>query len=93
MPKIKIIFFSILRDITKKKEDTLEIESTVTSAIHKLIEKYGDDLREKLLDDNGKLRKHILTYVNEKDVRHLNGLDTKLKDGDEIAFLPAAAGG
>jgi len=93
MPKIKVIFFSILKDITKKKEDTLEIESTVASAIHKLIETYGDDLREKLLDNNGKVRKHIVTYVNGKDIRHLSGFDTKLNDSDELAFLPAAAGG
>ena len=93
MPKIKVIFFSILKDITKKKEDTLEIESTVASAIHKLIETYGDDLREKLLDNNGKVRKHIVTYVNGKDIRHYNNLDTILQDGDEIIFLPAIAGG
>jgi len=93
MPKIKVIFFSILKDITKKKEDTLEIESTVASAIQKLILKYGDDLRQKLLDDNGNVRKHIVTYVNGKDVRYLTGFETKLFDGDEIAFLPAAAGG
>ncbi|MFX1466615.1 MAG: ubiquitin-like small modifier protein 1 [Promethearchaeota archaeon] len=93
MPKIKIVFFSILKDITKKKEDAIEIESTVASAVHKLIEKYGDDLRERLLDNDGQFRKHIVLYVNGKDVRYLNGFDTKLKDGDEIAFLPAAAGG
>jgi len=93
MPRIKVIFFSILKDITKKKEDTLEIESTVASAIQKLIQKYGDELGQKLLDDNGKVRKHIVTYVNGKDVRHLTGIETKLLDGDEITFLPAASGG
>jgi molybdopterin synthase sulfur carrier subunit len=93
MPKIKIVFFSILKDITKKKEDAIEIDSTVASAVHKLIEKYGDDLRERLLDNDGQFRKHIVLYVNGKDVRYLNGFDTKLKDGDEIVFLPAAAGG
>ena len=45
------------------------------------------------VDDAGALRRFINIYVNDEDVRFLGGVDAKLSDGDEVAILPAVAGG
>jgi molybdopterin converting factor small subunit len=45
------------------------------------------------LFDNGKLRRFVNIYVNDEDIRYLEMLDTSIKDGDEVAIIPAVAGG
>ena len=43
--------------------------------------------------DDGKLRRFINIYVNDEDIRFLNGAETPLKDGDQVSIDPAIAGG
>ncbi len=57
------------------------------------IEKRYPGIRERLCDGEGKLRRFVNIYVNEEDIRFLQGQDTKLKDGDDISIIPAIAGG
>lgn len=47
----------------------------------------------RVLDDGGGIREFVLVYVNQRDVRTLGGPETALRDGDEVAILPAMAGG
>ena len=44
-------------------------------------------------DDQGKLRRFVNVFVGEEDIRFLDGADTKVAGGDEVAILPAVAGG
>jgi molybdopterin synthase sulfur carrier subunit len=57
------------------------------------LEKQHPGIRERLCDADGKLRRFVNIYVNEEDIRFLQGQDTKLKDGDDISIIPAIAGG
>ncbi|HLZ71550.1 MAG TPA: ubiquitin-like small modifier protein 1 [Dehalococcoidia bacterium] len=50
-------------------------------------------LRERLCDEQGELRRFVNVYINGEDVRFLSGLSTPLKQGDEVAIVPAVAGG
>jgi molybdopterin synthase sulfur carrier subunit len=50
-------------------------------------------LRERLCDESGDLRRFINVYVNQEDVRFLQGLQSSLKEGDEVSIVPAIAGG
>ena len=50
-------------------------------------------VRERTLDDQGRLRAHVNVYVGEENVRSLDGLDTPVADGSEVAILPAVSGG
>ena len=51
-------------------------------------------IRERLCDETGKLRRHVNIHVNEgEDVRLLQGLDTPVQDGDTVTLLSAIAGG
>ncbi|MEU6666216.1 MoaD/ThiS family protein [Streptomyces sp. NPDC046727] len=43
--------------------------------------------------DEGKLRRFVNVYLNDEDVRFVDGIDTKLTDGDTVTILPAVAGG
>ena len=46
-----------------------------------------------LVDDDGNLHKFVNVYKDDDDIRYLDGLDTKVADGDVISILPAVAGG
>ncbi|HEX3238685.1 MAG TPA: ubiquitin-like small modifier protein 1 [Solirubrobacterales bacterium] len=50
------------------------------------------ELRERITQD-GDLRRFVNVYVSGEDIRFQQGLDTSIKDGDEVTILPAVAGG
>jgi sulfur-carrier protein len=52
-----------------------------------------DELRSRLYDDDGGLRRFVNVYVAGEDIRFLDGLKTPVKDGSELTILPAVAGG
>jgi len=45
------------------------------------------------LFDNGQLRRFVNIFINDEDMRYLENLATPVKDGDEVAIIPAVAGG
>ncbi|WP_329317545.1 MoaD/ThiS family protein [Streptomyces sp. NBC_01262] len=49
-------------------------------------------IRERIVQDGG-LRRFVNVYLNDEDVRFLDGITTKLTDGDSVTILPAVAGG
>jgi len=50
-------------------------------------------LKDRLCDEAGEIRRFVNVYVNDEDVRFLEGRATALKDGDEVSIVPAIAGG
>ncbi len=51
------------------------------------------DTQSQLFGEEGDLNRYVNVYLNDEDVRVLNGLDTAVKDGDTVVILPAMAGG
>lgn len=51
------------------------------------------DLRARICDDGGELRRFVNVYVGGEDIRHLDGLATPVPDGADVQILPAVAGG
>ncbi|MGP4114377.1 MoaD/ThiS family protein [Streptomyces sp. 4N509B] len=49
-------------------------------------------IHQRLVDD-GQLRRFVNVYLNDEDVRFLDGIATRLSDGDSVTILPAVAGG
>ncbi|MHA1238981.1 MAG: ubiquitin-like small modifier protein 1 [Candidatus Odinarchaeia archaeon] len=92
--KVKVKLFALLREIIGKKEVDLKFdeEVNVKKAINTLVEKYKE-LKFKIIDSDGKLRNRIQVLVNGRNIVSLEGLSTKLKDGDTLAILPAVGGG
>ena len=50
-------------------------------------------LGESVLDDQGKVRKNVIVFVNQEAVTHLDPEGVRLKDGDAVHVLPHVAGG
>ena len=57
------------------------------------LEKRFPGFKERLFDESGSVRRFINIYINEEDIRFLDGEKTKVKDGDEVSIIPAIAGG
>ena len=75
-------------------EKKLEISvNTLQDAFTKISEAMGDDFKRRVLNDDGTPRSLINIYINGKNAKFSSGLNTELKDGDEINILPAVAGG
>ncbi|GIV19888.1 MAG: molybdenum cofactor biosynthesis protein MoeB [Armatimonadota bacterium] len=66
--------------------------STVGEALQALTEAYPD-LRKHLYNEQGKLRSFVNVYLGEEDTRYLQGLETPVKDGDQLMIVPSIAGG
>ncbi|NIR03493.1 MAG: molybdopterin synthase sulfur carrier subunit [Gemmatimonadales bacterium] len=50
-------------------------------------------IRSRLYGDDGELRRFVNIYVNDEDIRFLDGEDTLLREGDELSIVPSIAGG
>lgn len=80
-----------LRTITKDR--TVEVEGkTLEECINNLEEKFNG-IKKRLINDDGEINKFINFYINGDDVRHLEGLETKIEPGSSIDIVPAMAGG
>jgi len=64
---------------------------TVQSVLESLGQKYPG-LTSRIFE-NGQVRRFVNLYLNEEDIRYLDNLATPVKDGDELAIIPAVAGG
>jgi sulfur-carrier protein len=51
------------------------------------------ETQEQLFGEDGELNRYVNVYLNDEDVRVLQGLETSVKDGDTVVILPAMAGG
>jgi len=75
-------------------EKKVEISaSDLTEAFAKISETMGDDFKRRVLESDGTPRSLINIYINGKNAKFSSGMDTELKDGDDIYILPAVAGG
>jgi sulfur-carrier protein len=81
-----------LRKLTNG-EELVEINAaSVGAAIVELQSRYPG-IKERLVGDDGEVRRFVNVYVNEEDIRFLQNQQTPLKDGDEVSIIPAIAGG
>ena len=90
--KIKIKFFSFFRDLFQAEEKEVQMESGTN--VHDLLNLLCDSFkkRERMFEGQG-LKPYLAILKNGKHIHSLNGLDTKLDDGDLIAIFPPAGGG
>ena len=80
-----------LRPHTQDQATVEAAGATVQAVLADLGTKYPA-LTQRLFTD-GKLKQFVNLYVNNEDVRYLDNLATPVKDGDELAIIPAVAGG
>jgi len=78
--------------VTKGAAEVQPTADTVAALIEDLERQYPG-LKERLVEDGGELRRFINVYVDQEDIRFLQGVQTTLKQGDEVFIVPAIAGG
>ena len=83
---------TILRTYTGGAAEVTAEGATLQDVLNSLDAQYAG-IAARVLDDNGALRRFVNVYVNDDDVRFLDGLATPIVDGANISIIPAVAGG
>lgn len=93
--KVAVRFFTTLREITGKKEESLELLKpiSVDALLRQLSKKYGKEFDDYMFDEIGDVRGHLQVLINGRSVSTMQGLKTELKDADQVAILPPVGGG
>lgn len=81
-----------LRRFTGGSEE-VNVSGADIAAVVGDLERQFPGIKERICDEDGKVRRFVNLYVNGDDIRFLNELETPIKDGDEISIVPAIAGG
>ena len=81
-----------LRPFVEGRDGVDTEPGTVTEVLERLTNEYTK-LRAHLLQQDGRLRNFVNVYVNDRDIRDLDGEETRVVDGDEISIVPSIAGG
>ena len=74
-------------------EESVRLEGKTLGEVLDGLETRYEGLRGKLRGPRGELRRFVNIYVNDSDVRLLDGSTTRVSDGDEVTIIPAVAGG
>lgn len=90
---LRVKFFANLRNVTRVREVDVEATENIGLLLNKLVEMYGDQFRDTIFDDDGKLRKFYKILHNGRDIDFEQGLKTKLEKDDVVAIFPPAGGG
>lgn len=89
---VQVSIPTALRKLADGKDEVAVEGATVREAIEGIRASWPQ-LAEQLVDESGKLRRFVILYVNDEDIRFADGIDTALEDGDELTIVPAIAGG
>jgi len=82
----------VLRASTGGEKEIPADGGNVGEVLRDLAEKHPDTQRQ-LFSEEGELNRYVNVYLNDEDVRVLDGLDTLVKEQDTLVILPAMAGG
>ena len=90
MPTIRIP--TPLRKLTNNQEEVIAYGSTLGAVLDELNASFPG-LGERIVDENGVIRRFVNIFVNDEDVRFLQEKETPVKEVDVISIVPAIAGG
>ena len=71
----------------------MQVEGATLADVLQALDAAHPGFDERLFDETGALRKFVNVFVADDDVRYLDGLDTKVPDGETVSIIPAVAGG
>jgi MoaD family protein len=89
---VKVRVPTQLRNFTGESGEVEASGLTVAELIEDLNARHPG-IKNRLLDDSGAIRRFVNVYVNDEDVRFLNGLATEVPEGAQLSIIPAVAGG
>jgi MoaD family protein len=82
----------VLRSSTGGEKEVSAAGGTVGEVLRSLAESHPST-ESQLFSEDGQLNRYVNVYLNDEDVRVLDGLETPVKDADTLVILPAMAGG
>lgn len=74
-------------------ESEVSVDATTLGEVISALEAAHPGFRDRLLDEDGSIRRFVNLFVADDDVRYLQGLDTPVPDGETVSIIPAVAGG
>lgn len=89
---VSVLIPAALRGFTGGLSEVPVQAATAKDALHQLTSTHAR-LHKHLFDEKNSLRSFVNVYVNDEDIRHLNGLDTPLAEGAIVMIIPSIAGG
>ena len=81
-----------LRKITDGKSEVDAAGGNISQIIDNMEQSYPG-IKQKLCDESGAMRKFLNIYLNDEDIRFMDGLATEVREGDTLSLIPAIAGG
>lgn len=89
---VSVLIPTPLRKFTNEQDTVSVSAGTIASLVTEMEAKFPG-IGKRLTDDQGVLRRFINFYVNEEDIRFLEGKDTPINAGDVVSIVPSIAGG
>ncbi len=89
---VKVRVPTPLMKLTNNQSEVTAEGTTISEILNNLESQFAG-IKDRICDENGTPRRFINIYLNEEDIRFLDGESTAVKDGDEISIIPAIAGG
>ncbi|MGN1223699.1 MAG: ubiquitin-like small modifier protein 1 [Ruminococcus sp.] len=89
---VTVLIPTTLRIFTNQRSE-IELDGTTVEEVLAALSDEYPEIKKALFDESGQLRSFINIFVNENNIKNLQGYQTTVKDGDEIMLIPAIAGG
>ncbi|MEE2709024.1 MAG: MoaD/ThiS family protein [Gemmatimonadota bacterium] len=89
---VKVKIPTPLRKLTSNQSE-IEVSGVTIDTVLSDMEASYPGIKDRICDESGDVRRFINIYVNEEDIRFMDGTGTPVKDGDRISIVPAIAGG
>jgi len=78
--------------VTRERETEVSAR-TLGEVLDRLIEKYGESFREIVFEESGEINRYLNFYIKGRNVPEPRNMETRVRDGDEIAILIIIGGG
>ncbi len=89
---VKVRIPTPLMKLTNNQSEVSAEGGTIADILNNLESQYTG-IKERICEESGAPRRFINIYLNEEDIRFMDGEKTSVKEGDEISIIPAIAGG
>lgn len=86
MSQVKVIYYGLIQTTSGNLEDEIYLSdsATVKDLLQLLVERYGNEFRDAILTPEGQIKSTAYIHLNERDINEIDGLNTKLRDNDEL---------
>lgn len=93
--EVEVRYYALLRELAGKRSEKVILPegSSVRDLIELLVKRYGEGFERYIYDGEKRLRGYLSYMVNGVNINSLDGLETRLRDGDILSLLPPVGGG